>query len=84
MLTCEALVDEQVLFIVPHRISENVWFGSGFIYARLNLNLYGNTQQKRKLGVSDVVIIGYMGIERKRFSNCSSRSISASNDNFSP
>lgn len=22
------------------------WFGSGFIYAQPNLNLYGNTQQK--------------------------------------
>ena len=65
------------------------WFGSGFIYARLNLNLYGNTRTymeilgKKKV-VSVVALIGYMGIERKRFSNCSRRLISASNDNFPP
>lgn len=48
------------------------------------LELIWKYSAKRKLGVSDDVLVGYTGIERKRFSNCSRRLISASNDNFSP
>lgn len=59
-----------------------VWF---WLYICPNKSkLIWKYSTKRKLGVSDVVLIGYMGIDRKRFSNCSSRSISASNGNFSP
>ena len=57
-----------------------VWFGLYICPAKLIWKCLA----KQKLGMRDVVLVDYMGIDRKRFSNCSSRSISASNDNFSP